>query len=118
MVKERRGAAGREDGLGAGLEAREGKKEAGRPRARSDRIPDRATRSKSDSRPVPSGRNTGAPEPLVSRHLAQGPVWTGRAGPRAGWTGSLTGTYYLSRPDPPKSVTFVPFRPVSPCGPI
>jgi hypothetical protein len=59
-------------------EACEGGKEAGRPRSRSDRIPDRITRSKPDSQLVPSGRHPAAPEPrlVAARSRTRfGPAW-------------------------------------------
>jgi hypothetical protein len=72
-------------------EEREGRKGASRPRTRSDRIPDRAPRSKPDPRPTATGRSTETPGLLSGRPPAHGPVWTGGPSPRSGQTGFLTG---------------------------
>jgi hypothetical protein len=77
-------------------EARKGREGASRPRTRSDRIPDRAPRSKPDARLAATGHGTEPPGPLSGRPPVQDPVWTGRAGPRAGLTGLLTGIVDLS----------------------
>ena len=93
-------------------EERKEEKTDGRSRTRSDRLPDRITRStaRSDRPPDRTARSaTGICARDIratSRGLGTssgcrpvpGPVWTGLPGPRPGLTGSLTGLTNLSRP--------------------
>ena len=126
MVKRRRGAAGREDGHGAGPDVirsarrKEGSQPAQDP---ADRTHDRATRSQTRSTgrhagttSASTGRRTGANRTGICDtsgwHLVPGTIWTGHACPRSGLTGPLTGFVDLSLPNLPKSFTYVPFRPV------
>jgi hypothetical protein len=88
-------------------EEREEGKMAGRPRTRSNRPPDWATRSGPGSRLVPTGHSPGAPEPRP----VPDPVRTGCSGPRPGRTGPLTGSGGLTRPDRSGSAHLIHVRP-------
>jgi hypothetical protein len=84
---------------------------AGRSRTRSDRPPDRGTRSQTGfcaCAILALSRGPGTPSGC---RPVQGPVWTGLPGPRPGLTGPLTGLHNLSHLFRPESFHLYLFGP-------